>query len=61
MVNVSKFIRGLTKQFVVVKFSDKKDARKSARHNDEPAVDVDVQRLTDQGNKWKESGGWEKR
>jgi len=49
VVNVSKFVRGLTKQFVVDEFSDKKDAGKSARHNEEPAVDVE--RLTDRANK----------
>jgi hypothetical protein len=49
VANVSKFVGGLTTQFVVVEFSDKKDAGKSARHSDEPAVDVE--RLTDRGNK----------
>jgi hypothetical protein len=40
LMNVSKFIRGLTTQFVVVQFNDKEDARKSTRHSEEPAVDV---------------------
>jgi hypothetical protein len=40
MMKVSKFIRRLTMQFVVVQFNDQKDARKSARHSKESAVDV---------------------
>lgn len=55
MMNVSKFVGGLTTEFVVVEFSDQKDARKSTRHNDEPVVDVDVERLTDRGTNGRKS------
>jgi hypothetical protein len=41
VANVSKFVRSLTKQFVVVEFSDKKNVRKSARHSNESAVIVE--------------------
>jgi hypothetical protein len=41
IANVSKFVSGLTKQLGVVEWSDKKDAGKCTRHNEEPAVDIE--------------------